>query len=56
MQRSKTSELDLILGRLLGKQKPPYRTAAELVSDVWALFDILSTNSEVNCVIRVSYL
>ncbi|XP_073703618.1 uncharacterized protein trim33l [Garra rufa] len=43
---SKTSEFDIILGRLLGKRKPPYRTAAELVSDVWTLFDILMMNSE----------
>ncbi|KAK2902957.1 hypothetical protein Q8A67_007670 [Cirrhinus molitorella] len=43
---SKTAEFDIILGRLLGKRKPPYRTAAELVSDVWTLFDILMMNSE----------
>lgn len=46
IKRSKTSEFEIILGRLLGKQKPPYRTAAELVSDVWVLLDILSTNYE----------
>ncbi|XP_016410044.1 tripartite motif-containing protein 66-like, partial [Sinocyclocheilus rhinocerous] len=45
---SKTAEFDIILGRLLGKRKPPYRTAAELVSDVWTLFDILMINSEAN--------
>uniref|UniRef100_A0A671LG18 PHD-type domain-containing protein n=1 Tax=Sinocyclocheilus anshuiensis TaxID=1608454 RepID=A0A671LG18_9TELE len=45
---SKTAEFDIILGRLLGKRKPPYRTAAELVSDVWTLFDILLMNSEAN--------
>lgn len=45
---SKTAEFDIILGRLLGTRKPPYRTAAELVSDVWTLFDILMMNSEVN--------
>ncbi|XP_042628568.1 transcription intermediary factor 1-alpha-like [Cyprinus carpio] len=43
---SKTAEFDIILGRLLGKRKPPYRTVAELVSDVWTLFDILMMNSE----------
>ncbi|XP_016380135.1 tripartite motif-containing protein 66 isoform X2 [Sinocyclocheilus rhinocerous] len=43
---SKTAEFDIILGRLLGKRKPPYRTVAELVSDVWTLFDILMLNSE----------
>ncbi|XP_048010191.1 transcription intermediary factor 1-alpha isoform X1 [Megalobrama amblycephala] len=43
---SKTAEFDIILGRLLGTRKPPYRTAAELVSDVWTLFDILMMNSE----------
>ncbi|XP_056618681.1 E3 ubiquitin-protein ligase TRIM33 isoform X2 [Triplophysa dalaica] len=46
IKRSKMAEFDIILGRLLGKQKPPYRTPAELVSDVWTLLDILSTNSE----------
>ncbi|KAA0703354.1 Transcription intermediary factor 1-beta [Triplophysa tibetana] len=45
-RRSKMAEFDIILGRLLGKRKPPYRTPAELVSDVWTLLDILSTNSE----------
>ncbi|XP_036439397.1 transcription intermediary factor 1-alpha [Colossoma macropomum] len=39
-------EFDFIRGRLLGKQTPPYRSAAELVSDLWALFDILSANSK----------
>ncbi|XP_067304650.1 E3 ubiquitin-protein ligase TRIM33 isoform X1 [Pseudorasbora parva] len=43
---SKTAEFDIILGRLQGTRKPPYRTAAELVSDVWTLFDILMMNSE----------
>ncbi|XP_052434208.1 E3 ubiquitin-protein ligase TRIM33 [Carassius gibelio] len=51
---SKTAEFDIILGRLLGKRKPPYRTAAELVSDVWTLFDILMMNSEWrNMVVRL---
>ncbi|XP_052003065.1 transcription intermediary factor 1-alpha-like [Xyrauchen texanus] len=44
--RSKTAEFEIILGRFLGKRKPPYRTAAELVSDIWTLFDILATNPE----------
>ncbi|XP_051576245.1 transcription intermediary factor 1-beta isoform X2 [Myxocyprinus asiaticus] len=44
--RSKTAEFDIVLGRFLGKRKPPYRTAAELVSDVWTLFDILITKPE----------
>ncbi|KAL7887511.1 hypothetical protein AOLI_G00052320 [Acnodon oligacanthus] len=39
-------EFDFIRGRLLGKQTPPYRSAAELVSDLWALFDILLANSK----------
>ncbi|XP_005158134.1 uncharacterized protein trim33l isoform X1 [Danio rerio] len=43
---SKTAEFDIILGRLQGNRKPPYRTAAELVSDVWTLFDILFIRSE----------
>ncbi|XP_052000798.1 E3 ubiquitin-protein ligase TRIM33 [Xyrauchen texanus] len=43
---SKTAEFDIVLGRFLGKRKPPYRTAAELVSDVWTLFDILTTKPE----------
>ncbi|XP_056089091.1 E3 ubiquitin-protein ligase TRIM33 [Rhinichthys klamathensis goyatoka] len=43
---SKTAEFNIILGRILGTRKPPYRTAAELVSDVWTLFDILMMNSE----------
>ncbi|XP_059423955.1 tripartite motif-containing protein 66-like [Carassius carassius] len=51
---SKTAEFDIILGRLLGKRKPPYRTAAELVSDVWTLFDILMMNPEwKNMVVRL---
>lgn len=45
-RHSDMAEFDVILDRLLGKHKPPYRTAAELVSDVWMLFDILSTSSE----------
>ncbi|XP_073728271.1 uncharacterized protein trim33l isoform X1 [Misgurnus anguillicaudatus] len=45
-RHSNMAEFDIILDRLLGKHKPPYRTAAELVSDVWMLFDILSTSSE----------
>ncbi|XP_051574412.1 transcription intermediary factor 1-alpha-like isoform X2 [Myxocyprinus asiaticus] len=44
--RSKTAEFEIILGRFLGKRKPPYRTAAELVSDIWTVFDILATNPE----------
>ncbi|XP_056331860.1 transcription intermediary factor 1-alpha isoform X2 [Danio aesculapii] len=43
---SKTAEFDIILGRLQGNRKPPYRTAAELVSDVWTVFDILFIRSE----------
>ncbi|KAK7147278.1 hypothetical protein R3I94_009956 [Phoxinus phoxinus] len=43
---SKTAEFDIILSRILGTRKPSYRTAAELVSDVWTLFDILMMNSE----------
>ncbi|XP_039535602.1 transcription intermediary factor 1-alpha [Pimephales promelas] len=43
---SKTAEFDIILGRILGTRKPPYRTAAELVSDIWTLFDILMMKSE----------
>ncbi|XP_072535534.1 uncharacterized protein trim33l isoform X2 [Salminus brasiliensis] len=39
-------EFDFIRGRLQGKRTPPYRSAAELVSDVWALFDVLSANSK----------
>ncbi|KAB5586914.1 hypothetical protein PHYPO_G00007010 [Pangasianodon hypophthalmus] len=39
-------EFNLIVGRLLGKRSPPYRSAAEMVSDLWALFDNLSTNSK----------
>ncbi|RXN30366.1 DC-STAMP domain-containing 2 [Labeo rohita] len=51
---SNTAEFDIILGRLLGKRKPPYRTAAELVSDIWTLLDILMMNSErKNMVVRL---
>ncbi|XP_022529297.2 transcription intermediary factor 1-alpha [Astyanax mexicanus] len=39
-------EFEFIRGRLLGKRTPPYRSAAELVSDLWALFDGLSVNSK----------
>ncbi|XP_066540251.1 transcription intermediary factor 1-alpha isoform X2 [Hoplias malabaricus] len=35
---------DFIRGRLLGRHTPPYRSSAELVSDLWVLFEILSTN------------
>ncbi|KAF7708517.1 transcription intermediary factor 1-alpha isoform X2 [Silurus meridionalis] len=37
---------NLIVGRLLGKRSPPYRSAAELVSDLWALLDNLSSKSK----------
>ncbi|XP_026855801.2 transcription intermediary factor 1-beta isoform X1 [Electrophorus electricus] len=37
---------EFIVGRLLGKRSPPYRSAAELVSDIWALFDILFISSK----------
>ncbi|XP_058247363.1 transcription intermediary factor 1-alpha isoform X3 [Hemibagrus wyckioides] len=37
-------EFSLIIGRLLGKCNPPYRSAAEMVSDLWALFHNLSLN------------
>ncbi|XP_077070571.1 uncharacterized protein trim33l isoform X2 [Siphateles boraxobius] len=51
---SKTAEFDIILSRILGTRKPPYRTAAELVSDVWTLFDILMMNSErKNMIVRL---
>ncbi|XP_017568609.1 E3 ubiquitin-protein ligase TRIM33 [Pygocentrus nattereri] len=43
---ARSVEFDFIRGRLLGKQTPPYRSAAELVSDLWALFDILLANSK----------
>ncbi|XP_062848490.1 mucin-3B isoform X2 [Trichomycterus rosablanca] len=39
-------EFDFILNRLLEKRTPPYRSAAEMVSDVWAIFDALSSNSK----------
>ncbi|XP_053350870.1 E3 ubiquitin-protein ligase TRIM33 [Clarias gariepinus] len=38
-------KFNLILGRLLGRRSPPYRSAAEMVSDLWALFDNLSSKS-----------
>ncbi|XP_060726349.1 tripartite motif-containing protein 66 isoform X4 [Tachysurus vachellii] len=38
-------EFGIIVGRLLGKRSPPYRSAAEMVSDLWALFHNLSSNS-----------
>lgn len=40
-------EFGIIVGRLLGKRSPPYRSAAEMVSDLWALFHNLSSNSTV---------
>ncbi|KAL6488502.1 hypothetical protein MHYP_G00022430 [Metynnis hypsauchen] len=43
---ARSVEFDFIRGRLLGKRTPPYRSAAELVSDLWALFDILLANSK----------
>ncbi|XP_053484514.1 tripartite motif-containing protein 66 isoform X2 [Ictalurus furcatus] len=39
-------KFNLIVGRLLGKRSPPYRSAAEMVSDLWALFDKLSSISK----------
>ncbi|KAF4088283.1 hypothetical protein AMELA_G00080440 [Ameiurus melas] len=39
-------KFNLIVGRLSGKRSPPYRSAAEMVSDLWALFDKLSSISK----------
>ncbi|TSK34764.1 E3 ubiquitin-protein ligase TRIM33 [Bagarius yarrelli] len=39
-------EFNLIVARLSGKCSPPYRSAAEMVSDLWALFEKLSSNSK----------
>ncbi|KAF5907760.1 E3 ubiquitin-protein ligase TRIM33-like, partial [Clarias magur] len=39
-------KFNLILGRLLGRRSPPYRSSAEMVSDLWALFDNLSSKSK----------
>ncbi|TRZ03102.1 hypothetical protein DNTS_029891 [Danionella cerebrum] len=43
---SKTPEFEIILNRLQGKMKPSYRTAAELVSDLWSVLEILLIKAE----------
>ncbi|XP_060777843.1 E3 ubiquitin-protein ligase TRIM33 [Neoarius graeffei] len=46
-------EFNLIVGRLLGKCNPPYRSAAEMVSDLWALFDNLSNSKKKDLVVAL---